>query len=592
MSIWAKLINLCYYLLAFVTPLLFSHHFTELFEFPKFIFVSLLTLVIIFFWIIRCVTENKLYFHRTRLDLPLIVFLSSQLISWLFSIDPHMSFWGYYSRWNGGVLSWLIYSALYWAAVSNLNSKSSHRFISVLLISASLVSIWGLLESFGRSPSCWLITGAFNTACWHQDVQARVFATFGQPNWLASFLVALVFSAIARIHNKFYLIFASLFLLTIFATHSRSGLLGLVVGGVIYFALTFYKKLLWLLVPLTIATTIYTFQLSRSATLSTQGTESVAIRINYVWPGAIQAWASTSKNILLGWGPDTFSIAYSLFRPASHNLTSEWQHLYNKAHNEYLNLLTTTGLFGFMAYIWLTKSAITKLRSHPALLAGFVSLLITNFWGFSTVFTNCLLLLLPALAHVLSAPPPFQPVLPWRYMWLFLLLPICLAVFNLSRYALANYYLALSKTAISNKDLVLAYQSAYTAYTFAPHEPTILANLGYACAYLAAALWQAEPTATQTYIPAAIEAAIHSVAIQPYNVTLYRQKAQTELLLSLVDEKFNHQAWDTISQARLLAPTDPQLIYEHYLLANEFKDASTSAQLKQQIIDLKPDFAF
>ena len=39
-------------------------------------------------------------------------------------------------------------------------------------------------------------------------------------------------------------------------------------------------------------------------------------------------------------------------------MTSEWDYLYNKAHNEYLNYLTTTGIVG--------------LGTHLLLLAGFL----------------------------------------------------------------------------------------------------------------------------------------------------------------------------------------------------------------------------
>ena len=33
----------------------------------------------------------------------------------------------------------------------------------------------------------------FNVSCWQQDVKSRVFATFGQPNWLAAYLEILIF---------------------------------------------------------------------------------------------------------------------------------------------------------------------------------------------------------------------------------------------------------------------------------------------------------------------------------------------------------------------------------------------------------------
>ncbi|MBF8303332.1 MAG: efflux transporter, family, subunit [Candidatus Dadabacteria bacterium] len=56
-------------------------------------------------------------------------------------------------------------------------------------------------------------------------------------------------------------------------------------------------------------------------------------------------------NPIFGTGVETFAYSYYQYRPVEHNNTSEWDFLYNKAHNEYLNYLATTGIVGFVSYI-------------------------------------------------------------------------------------------------------------------------------------------------------------------------------------------------------------------------------------------------
>jgi O-antigen ligase len=61
-------------------------------------------------------------------------------------------------------------------------------------------------------------------------------------------------------------------------------------------------------------------------------------------------------NPLFGTGVETFAFAYYTYRPAQHNMTSEWDYLYNKAHNEYLNYLATIGILGLGSYLLMIRS--------------------------------------------------------------------------------------------------------------------------------------------------------------------------------------------------------------------------------------------
>ena len=177
------------------------------------------------------IVEKKFIFRRTILDIPLLVFLASQIISTLLSINVYTSFFGYYSRFNGGLLSTICYLLLYWAFVSNLTSKDTLNLIKVWFASAVIVSAYGVAEHFGIDKSIWV-----------QDVQSRVFSSLGQPNWLAAWVVALIpltwaFALKSKLKSfSFWLYFGISILLfwTLIFTKSRSGFLGFGIACILF----------------------------------------------------------------------------------------------------------------------------------------------------------------------------------------------------------------------------------------------------------------------------------------------------------------------------------------------------------------------
>ena len=431
--LWAKrLISSFYFLLFIFVPLVWLSNTSELFEFNKLILTYVLTTLIVGTWAIRCIIEKKFIFKRTLLDWPILLFLFSNFISLVFSIDPHTSWFGYYSRWNGGLLSLLSYSFLYWAFVSNMSRDAAVLSAKCLVLSDIPVAIYGSLEHFGFSISCLLTTDSFNVSCWVQDVQNRVFATLGQPNWLAAYLVALIWIPISKTFKKFslpYFLISIILFLTLLFTKSRSGLLAFGISSLVFWGtpLLFPPKLggnqkgviknfiilnslfliLVILVPnpirdLVLKTNDQQPKTNQGPALETGGTESGEIR-KIVWTGALRIWQANPNNFLIGTGPETFAQAYYQYRPLEHNQTSEWELLYNKAHNEFLNYLATTGILGLGSYLILLFFMLKSFRrSQIALLAGWITISITNFWGFSVVIMQLLLFLLPAIATVIE----------------------------------------------------------------------------------------------------------------------------------------------------------------------------------------------
>ena len=407
-----RLISYLFCILFFVVPLIIWPTTSEVFEFNKIVTTYAFTTLIVGTWTVRMISEKKIIFRRTILDTPLILYLLALFLSTLFSIDPRTSILGYYSRFNGGLLSILCYTLLYWAYVSNMTHKSSKRVIYSVLLASVIVSIYGIAQHFGIDKGIWV-----------QDVQNRIFSSLGQPNWLAAFLVALTpFTFIGLIKKPYSYILSALFFTALLFTKSRSGILGFGIANLVYWGYTIFKfkkeylkefltlNLIFLVLFLFIKTPFTSPQVAvpNAPALETGGTESGSIR-KIVWKGATNLWM---KNPILGSGPETFGYAYYLVRPTEHNLVSEWDFIYNKAHNEFLNIAATTGTLGLISYLLLIYSSFViftkNLRVKEnfslriALLSGYLGLIISNFFGFSVVISQLILFLFPAFAITLD----------------------------------------------------------------------------------------------------------------------------------------------------------------------------------------------
>ncbi|MEK7525269.1 MAG: O-antigen ligase family protein, partial [Patescibacteria group bacterium] len=413
-----KTIDYLFYALFFFVPLILWPKTSEVFEFNKMLFVYIVTILIFAAWLIKWLDQKKITIRRTPLDLPILIFLASQILSTIFSIDTHTSLWGYYSRFHGGLISTIAYLLLYYALVTNLTRDKISFLIYSIISSAILVALYGVLEHFGIDRHLWV-----------QDVQSRVFSSIGQPNWLSAYLVALlplpIFLAVGARDNNYRLLWALLallFFITIIFTKSQSGLAatGLTLTAVaIYFSGRKFKLIYLLIIPSVLFLTIIKWDFvvkispfgvpNLPALVETDGTnrvggsDSMIIR-QVVWQGARELGL---KNPLFGTGLETFGYTYFTVRPALHNLLSEWEFLYNKAHNEYLNFLANTGFVGLTAYLLLIGWTLVWWAQiggaiSRGLLFGYLSILITNYFGFSVVPVALFFFLFPALVFTLS----------------------------------------------------------------------------------------------------------------------------------------------------------------------------------------------
>ena len=609
-------------------PLILWPYTSELFEFNKIVITYFLTILIVTFWAMRMVSERKLIFRRTILDIPLIVFLGSQLISTLISIDTQTSWLGYYSRFNGGFLSTLSYLLLYWAFVSNIDKGDARKLINITLGSAVIVSIYGVLERLGIDKDIW-----------QQAVQQRVFSTLGQPNWLAAWLTALIpitWVLVLKL-DKNKITFSStvpyllslLFFTVLLFTGSRSGILGFAVAEIVFWGIIFLKSRFKYLkrffisnMLLAVAALIFGTQFTPSifkiiegsqnnqpaiyaqtgaTALETGGTESGTIR-KIVWQGAIEVWKHYP---IFGTGVETFAYSYYLYRPAAHNMTSEWDFIYNKAHNEYLNFLANTGVVGIIAYLTMIGFSIYLMVKNfhsnslmsTAFISGYISILITNFFGFSVIPIQLLFFLYPAFSVILAMEDvlkkeqkmnltPNQKVLNWVLISI-----AAYFLFTTSRYWYVDYLYAkgLSYNKVGRQDLASQYLNK--AIKLEPDQSIYYAELAKSYTNLALSYNQAkESTTTLQLTEAAIDNSIKAVNLSPANLNLKRMEFGVFVMLSVIDPNYLLNARDVLVTAAMQAPTDAKIRYNLGLIYSRIGQNDLALQTLKETVELKPNY--
>lgn len=705
-----RIIEYSFYILFFLVPLVISGETSELFEFNKMWLTFLATIVITTAWITKMITRRKIKIVRTPLDIPILIFLVSQIISTIVSLDPHVSFWGYYSRFNGGLLSTITYIILYYAFVSNLAAIIIvKRLMKIILMSGAIVALWGLPSHFGYDPTCFIFRGSLDVSCWTADFQPkiRIFSTMGQPDWLAAFVSVLIpisiYFFIESLKKKakglknifsdftfkswFYLLLTGLFYLDLTYTRSRSAMLAVWISLTFFAAIflfvqrknikasvrevlfKFWHGIIVALVLLLITffvgqpfaqlekitypgivskinelrTTSKQEKVSRETSKEEQvhygelgGTDSSKIRL-IVWEGALNIW---KNNPIFGTGVETFAFAYYKYKLPEHNLTSEWNFLYNKAHNEYLNYLATTGILGLGSYlsiillfIWFVFSKYLKkltvrnidekLFFSISLLIGYFTILISNFFGFSVVIINLFFFLIPAFIFttydsvseekILSFNLPFgkgnvtqnkyqdqsfkNSTFQWILIYIFLGISLSLI------YKLYSYWNADKAYAYGmNLNRAGQYQDAYpylhSAVEKNPNEPVFKNENAVNDTMLAVSILTQKEENKSTDSAKLAESLIQEAVKETNEVTINHpnnivfKKSQTRIFytLSQIDQRYLPLALEAIKRAQSIALTDANISYNLAVLYGQNGLVDETIKTLENTVKLKPDY--
>ncbi|HVA96100.1 MAG TPA: O-antigen ligase family protein [Candidatus Acidoferrales bacterium] len=337
-------------IVAGLTPLLFVNQMTEFYEMPKMVFLVVTTLLLLGLWIFSWIMKGKVVLTRTPLDIPLLILLAVILISTFLSASHPIAIYGNFPRVNESAVSWVVYILLYFVTVSNLRDLAKIRlFLNVLYGSAVVVAALTLLAFFH-------VFLPFDFA------KAVNFTPTGSTFSTIAFLTMLLpLPILSLIHPNKYLPMPLAAALTILfgVTVSLIGSLPALVVLLVAFALCFFlskphevkKTLPLFLLPVVVIGLVLLFSyvpFSGNALQQYESNFPKEIQLPFVmsWKVSVSAFRDAP---FFGTGPASYLFNFTTYKPIEFNTTPFWNFSFDTAYNEFLQVLGTLGIFGFLA---------------------------------------------------------------------------------------------------------------------------------------------------------------------------------------------------------------------------------------------------
>ncbi len=345
-----------------------------------------------------------LCFGRKRLDLrgepifwALVAFLTAAALSALFSPARMHSFFGDFER-MGGVWAWL-HLVLFFLLLRTLRDEDwpwiLNAALSVsLFVSVNVISQHGQLAATATSDA--IVSGNSGTV--------------GNGGLLAAYLLmnlalAAYLACTSVRYRLLYILTAGVNFLALIYAENRSTVIGVVlgaiVGGVIFATISTKARKKWLAPALAAAAAILVA--GAAATIRafpdgaiTRHVPTVIQRLALTNPAGSDesrtmqwraAIAGFKDRPLLGYGPENHNIVWSRhFDPNIYQIDTD---VFDRTHNQFLEVLATNGLIGLVAFlaIWIAIG-MTLVRAYRAgrISAPAVSVL----WGLQVAYATYL----------------------------------------------------------------------------------------------------------------------------------------------------------------------------------------------------------
>ncbi len=281
---------------------------------------------------------------------------------------PFKSFWSNYERMDGWVTIAHLLMYLFVAASVMTTELLWRRLLYVSLAFSTFVSIYGFLQILG-------ITGIGNNS--PGGLGARIDATFGNPIYLAVYMLFHIFIALwlwsraweeRRAGSRLSVSLLFWFVIVVdtlilFFTGTRGTILGLLGGSlltatlIVLFArsspLAWRIALGYILAILIAAGSFWIVRdaawvkeigfLNRLATISSSENGVKARFINWSI-----AWEGVKERPLLGWGQENYAVVFDRYYDSRMYAQEPW---FDRVHNIIFDWLIAGGFFGLLSYL-------------------------------------------------------------------------------------------------------------------------------------------------------------------------------------------------------------------------------------------------
>lgn len=353
-----------------VCPVIF---FTDLTRNPYYTQITLLNVWVLLLWAVwlwEFHKEGRFYFPKTPLNLPLAVFTGIATLSWAASFVQHgPSF--YESMFAEGLRTWifLVVNGLlvFFLAVA-VEDRWRTRFIWTTFFVGLLAAVYGLMQFYGIET------------VWQKSLTPfvnRPVSTFGNPNFLSSYLLMLVpllvvWLCVSRnfLARAWSLAIVVVVLGGIVATMTRSTWVGTLAALAALPLAPPFRELArrnFKVIAVLAGALVLGLALWPDSKLGGYNPVKRLVEIREVkqeggyqpWHQRILIWSSSLEMIrdhpVLGKGWGLFELFYPYYQGKLmfHSVLKNYRTHANNCHNELFEIWTQTGIVGMGVYVWI-----------------------------------------------------------------------------------------------------------------------------------------------------------------------------------------------------------------------------------------------
>ncbi|MDY7039980.1 MAG: O-antigen ligase family protein, partial [Chloroflexota bacterium] len=412
-----KIIEAGWLVAIIVVPLFFNVYSSRVFEPDKLTLLRSIVLVMITAWLVRLIEQGvsaqsqeqpdetrpgfwkraRAWVTHTPLVLPTVLLVMVYVLSTIGSLTPRISLLGSYQRLQGTYTTFS-YIVIFFLMLQNLRTREQiNRLVTTAILTSIPISLYGILQHYALDP-----------LPWGGDVITRVASNMGNSIFVAAYLIMVLPLTLARIVDTFtdilkeeqsavadvilgacYIFTFAIQIICIFFTQSRGPWLGLF-AGLFFFILTLgvtkrQRWMVWAVISLAVVVGVFLVLLNlpntplepikeipyvgRLGTLLETESGTGKVRI-LIWEGNVDLLSPHSPlefpdgrpdglhflRPLIGYGPESMWVAYNRFYPPDLAHIEARNASPDRSHNETFDALVITGVFGFLAEMFLFAS--------------------------------------------------------------------------------------------------------------------------------------------------------------------------------------------------------------------------------------------
>jgi len=359
-------ITICISMLFLGIPVFFTGFTLQGIAFEKQLYFFFFLLFGIVFWIVKGFLKGGVVFQRTPLDIPLVLFWLTSLVSTVFSIDHWHSFFGMFGDPSRGFLSITSIVFSYYLIVQHATEKRLKYFFWSFIFSGSAVITWGLLSVMGARfiPEFLVthiplsLTGSISSLALFTSAMLPLFATavaFSSPK-VGKFTLFLT-----ACRQTVLIFFSGGALFLLFVLNGFVPWVATFIGVSIFLVfilarvIRFPKNWIWF-------PTFMFFGILGAFMIGHNQLSRVQLPVE-VFPDANLSWTiakeSLKEHTFFGSGLGTYQYVFSRFHPDSFNTSPLYSLRFTEGSSLLFEIISTMGIFGAVTFVFLILACVS-----------------------------------------------------------------------------------------------------------------------------------------------------------------------------------------------------------------------------------------